>query len=92
VKLSINPSSKCSYHDSLSYASLNGKVVDGHQWVAQPAPVFPPEVLQVLWSQPDGRKHVIAAIHSLLRNLGGPIDMVELTDLTARYYGDGLTD
>lgn len=75
----------------LSYASLNGMVVDDHRWVAQPAPVFPPEVLQVLWSQPDERKHVIAAIRSLLLNLGGPIDMIEVNDLTARYYG-GLTD
>ncbi|XP_059448799.1 uncharacterized protein LOC132179986 isoform X3 [Corylus avellana] len=83
----------CEWPNMLSILnSLNGKVVDGHQWVAQPAPVFPPEVLQALWSQPDGRKHVIAAIHSLLQNLGGPIDMVELTDLTARYYGDGQTD
>lgn len=96
AKLSINLYERyhqnVSYSDSVSYASLNGMVVDGHRWIAQPAPVFPPEVLQILWSRPDERKHVIAAIRSLLQNLRGPIDTIEVTDLTARYYGDGLTD
>ncbi|KAJ4843854.1 hypothetical protein Tsubulata_037217 [Turnera subulata] len=46
--------------------SLNGLQVEGRQWVAKPAPVFPPTILRVLWNHPEGRKHVKAVIRSLL--------------------------
>uniref|UniRef100_A0A2N9FDQ4 RRM domain-containing protein n=1 Tax=Fagus sylvatica TaxID=28930 RepID=A0A2N9FDQ4_FAGSY len=66
---------------------LNGMEVDGHQLLAQPAPVFPPEILQALWSQPDERKYVIAAMCSLAKNVGDPIDMTHFLDLTVKRYG-----
>ncbi|KAF3456753.1 hypothetical protein FNV43_RR01407 [Rhamnella rubrinervis] len=49
--------------------SLNGLKVDGKKWIAQPAPVFPPEMLKLLWTQPEERKHVISVLRRLLQNL-----------------------
>ncbi|KAH7522072.1 hypothetical protein FEM48_Zijuj07G0098900 [Ziziphus jujuba var. spinosa] len=43
--------------------------LDIKQWIAQPAPVYPPEVLELLWTQPTERKHVIFVLHRLLQNL-----------------------
>ncbi|GFY81705.1 hypothetical protein Acr_01g0015130 [Actinidia rufa] len=37
---------------------LNGLKVDDSQWIAQPAPVFPAEVLHVLWSHPNERSGI----------------------------------
>ncbi|GLT42138.1 hypothetical protein SLA2020_161570 [Shorea laevis] len=49
--------------------SLNGIEVDGNKWLVQPAPVFPPRVLHVLWSQQEGRTYAKSAIHSFLRKI-----------------------
>ncbi|KAF5752400.1 hypothetical protein HS088_TW01G00309 [Tripterygium wilfordii] len=65
---------------------LNGLVVDGRRWVAVPAPVFPPAILNVLWSDPDGKRHVKATVDSLMRKLGN-VDMEEFTSLSAMYFG-----
>ena len=60
--------------------------MNGKQWIAQPAPVFPPAILEVLWSHPDERRYVKAVIHGMLRKIQQPIS--ECTDLAARYYDD----
>lgn len=66
--------------------SLNGMEVAGQRWVAQPAPVFPPEVIQALWGHPEERRQVIAAVYRLVQSIGDPIDMT-YTKLTDKYYG-----
>lgn len=70
---------------ALSMSRLNGMEVDGHRWTAQPAPIFPPEVLQVLWSKPDERIHVKSVLRRLLQNIELP---VEISNLATKYYGD----
>ncbi|KAM4127382.1 hypothetical protein ACJW30_02G085900 [Castanea mollissima] len=45
--------------------SLNGMEVDGHRLIARPAPVFPPEILQALWSRPNERRHVLAVMTAM---------------------------
>ncbi|KAK3016859.1 hypothetical protein RJ639_005980, partial [Escallonia herrerae] len=68
---------------------LNGVVVDGNQLLAQPAPVFPPDVLQVLWNQTHGRMHVKAKVQSLLQQLDeNAVQKAGLTELVAEFYGD----
>ncbi|KAK3015945.1 hypothetical protein RJ639_005760 [Escallonia herrerae] len=70
---------------------LNGVVVDGNQLLAQPAPVFPPDVLQVLWNQTHGRMHVKAKVQSLLQQLEeNAVQKAGLTELVAEFYGDEL--
>lgn len=66
--------------------SLNGMEVDGSKWVVQPAPVFSPEVLHSLWSQPEGRRYLRSTVLSLLRKIQKPFAESELTELGA-YYG-----
>ncbi|GKU85730.1 hypothetical protein SLEP1_g355 [Rubroshorea leprosula] len=66
--------------------SLNGIEVDGNKWLVQPAPVFPPPVLHVLWSQQEGRTYAKSAIHGLFRKIQKPIDTSDYTDLAAYYY------
>ena len=39
--------------------------VDGHQLLARPAPVFPPKILQALWSQPNERRHILAVMTAM---------------------------
>ncbi|VVA16114.1 PREDICTED: RNA-binding (RRM/RBD/RNP motifs) family [Prunus dulcis] len=68
--------------------SLNGMEVDGNRWLARPAPVFPPEVLQVLWSRPDERIHVISVLRRLLQNT--ELISPEITFLANKYYKDIL--
>ncbi|XP_016647919.1 PREDICTED: uncharacterized protein LOC103324204 isoform X1 [Prunus mume] len=68
--------------------SLNGMEVDGNRWLAQPAPVFPHEVLQVLWSRPDERIHVISVLRRLLQNT--ELISPEITFLANKYYKDIL--
>ncbi|KAL6292258.1 hypothetical protein ACE6H2_000400 [Prunus campanulata] len=68
--------------------SLNGMEVDGNRWLACPAPVFPPEVLQVLWSRPDERIHVISVLRRLLQNT--ELISPEITFLANKYYKDIL--
>ncbi|KAF9673577.1 hypothetical protein SADUNF_Sadunf10G0038700 [Salix dunnii] len=70
--------------------SLNGLDVDGSRWVAQPAPIFPPIILQALWNHPDERRHVITLMQHLLNKLGHPMDTSELKNLAARICGDNL--
>nr|GMD77272.1 GPI-anchored adhesin-like protein precursor [Ipomoea batatas] len=48
---------------------LNGSQIDGQRVVAQPAPVYPPDVLLALWSQPEGRRHLRSSVHNLLIKL-----------------------
>lgn len=68
-------------------ASLNGLEVDGKQWVAQPAPVFPPEVLKLLLTRPEERNHVISVLSRLLQNLkDDPIKDSEISNLAAATY------
>ncbi|KAM5553201.1 hypothetical protein ABKV19_025429 [Rosa sericea] len=64
---------------------LNGMEVDGDRLIAQPAPIFPPPILQVLWSKPDERIHVKSVFHRLLQNSELP---VELSNLATKYHGD----
>ncbi|XP_060181117.1 uncharacterized protein LOC132610769 isoform X1 [Lycium barbarum] len=65
---------------------LNGVEVDGQQLVAKPAPVYPPDVLNVLWSQPEGRKHLKTAFNSMLLKLGE--DNTSLAILVDNFYAD----
>lgn len=68
---------------------LNGMVVDHHQWVAQPATVIPAEILQTLWSKPQGRKHVHELIQNLCRKIEEKnIDTLHMLSLAQEYYGD----
>lgn len=64
---------------------LNGMEVASHRWIAQPAPIFPPEVLQVLWSKPDERIYVKSVLRRLLQDIELP---VEIRNLATKYYGD----
>lgn len=59
--------------------------VHGHRVIAQPATVFPPAVLQVLWSKPDERIHVKSVLRRLFQNTDLP---VELSNLATKYHGD----
>ncbi|KAJ6721732.1 hypothetical protein OIU85_024791 [Salix viminalis] len=70
--------------------SLNGLEVDGSRWVAQPASIFPPIILQALWNHPDERRHVLTLMQDLLKKLGHPMDTAELKNLAARFCGDNL--
>ncbi|PPR91492.1 hypothetical protein GOBAR_AA29192 [Gossypium barbadense] len=62
--------------------NLNGIEVDENRWLAQPAPVFPVEILRALWSRPEERRHVNCMIYRLLRELEEPISATELSRLT----------
>ncbi|KAG5554289.1 hypothetical protein RHGRI_011974 [Rhododendron griersonianum] len=53
----------------VSIFRLNGLHVYNSQWIAQPAPVFPPEVLHVLWNHPDERRNLKTQIHRSLQKL-----------------------
>lgn len=66
---------------------LNGIEVDGQQLVAKPAPIYPPDVLKVLWSQPEGRKHLKTTFNSLLQKVGGG-STVGLTEVVDKFYAD----
>ncbi|XP_052876520.1 uncharacterized protein LOC108462663 isoform X3 [Gossypium arboreum] len=62
--------------------NLNGIEADENRWLAQPAPVFPVEILRALWSRPEERRHVNCVIYRLLRELEEPISATELSRLT----------
>ncbi|KAM3356606.1 putative protein isoform X1 [Capsicum galapagoense] len=64
--------------------SLNGYEEDGQQLVAKPAPVYSSHVLSVLWSQPEGRKHLKTAFNSMLQKVGGDTDV--LAELVNNFY------
>ncbi|KAG6759223.1 hypothetical protein POTOM_035695 [Populus tomentosa] len=70
--------------------SLNGLEADGSRWVAQPASIFPPIILQALWNHPDERRHVITSMQRFLKKLERPTDTAELNNLAARVCGDSL--
>ncbi|CAA7012936.1 unnamed protein product [Microthlaspi erraticum] len=59
--------------------SLNGKEVDGMKWVARPAPVIPPEMIKVLWEDPQGKRYVKDLIQSLVKEIEQPLDVNHLT-------------
>lgn len=70
---------------------LNGRKEDGKQWVVQPAPVFPPEILRVLWSQPDEKRRLKDIMCSYLHELGEkPLSTAGLTDLVATFCSDRI--
>ncbi|KAL2242619.1 UNVERIFIED_CONTAM: hypothetical protein Sindi_0379900 [Sesamum indicum] len=61
---------------------LNGIEVGGRRLRAEPAPVFPPDILSVLWDQPEERKRVKATLQDLFNKLGGSaLDLSELSSL-----------
>ncbi|XP_058094629.1 uncharacterized protein LOC131240424 isoform X2 [Magnolia sinica] len=70
---------------------LNGLVIDGHRWVARPGTVIPAEILQTLWSEPDGRQYVCSLIQKLCGEIqGGLIDAADVTGLVSVYYREAL--
>ncbi|GER41716.1 RNA-binding (RRM/RBD/RNP motifs) family protein [Striga asiatica] len=66
--------------------SLNGLEIDGIRVRAEPAPVYPHDVLLALWHQPEGRKHLKATMQVLLRKLReDTLDTSELASLQALF-------
>lgn len=89
VFMIINLSIPLIYYSAAITCSLNGIEVDENRWLAQPAPVFPVEILRALWSRPEERGHVSCVIYRLLRELEEPISATELsrlTNLATRYF------
>ncbi|XP_042062170.1 uncharacterized protein LOC121806255 isoform X1 [Salvia splendens] len=66
--------------------SLNGCVVKGSPVHAEPAPVFPPEVLLALWHNPLERKHLKATAQALLLKLKSKLDTSELDFLENNFF------
>ncbi|XP_042060957.1 uncharacterized protein LOC121805227 [Salvia splendens] len=66
--------------------SLNGCVVKGSPVHAEPAPVFPPEVLLALWHHPLQRKHLKATAQALLLKLKSTLDTSELDFLENNFF------
>ncbi|CDO99252.1 unnamed protein product [Coffea canephora] len=65
---------------------LNAVAIGGQTLLAQPASVFPPDILQILWSHPEERKHVKTLVQKLLQELGeNVVHKVGLTDLADFY-------
>ncbi|VFQ85419.1 unnamed protein product [Cuscuta campestris] len=50
---------------------LNGTEIGGQRMIAQPAPVYPPDVLEALWNDGEGRQHLRNTFHNLLKNISG---------------------
>lgn len=48
---------------------------------AEPAPIFPPEVLLALWRDPKEREHLKATVQALLLKLENKLDTSELAFL-----------
>nr|XP_016444637.1 PREDICTED: uncharacterized protein LOC107769893 [Nicotiana tabacum] len=68
---------------------LNGVQVDGCQLVAKPAPVYSPNVLSVLWSQSEGRRHLKTTFNDMLLKLGGRGEgAVAMTEVVEKFYTD----
>lgn len=68
---------------------LNGVEVDGCQLVAKPAPVYSPNVLNVLWSQPEGRRHLKTTFNDMLLKFGGKgVGAVAMTEVVDNFYTD----
>ncbi|KAL6571402.1 hypothetical protein OROHE_003045 [Orobanche hederae] len=61
---------------------LNGLEVEGVRLQAEPAPVYPPDVLLALWCHPEERKRLKGTMQVLLRKLGeDKIDTFDLASL-----------
>ncbi|KAL0322545.1 UNVERIFIED_CONTAM: hypothetical protein Sangu_1873800 [Sesamum angustifolium] len=61
---------------------LNGIEVEGRRLRAEPAPVFPPDILLALWDQPEERKRLKDTLQDLLHKVGGnALDLSELLSL-----------
>lgn len=64
---------------------MNGREVDGMKWLARPAPVIPPEILKVLWEDPQEKRYVKGLIQNLVREIEQPLDVTRsyalVTDL-----------
>ncbi|EOA29928.1 hypothetical protein CARUB_v10013033mg [Capsella rubella] len=55
--------------------SLNGMEVDGNKLVVRAATaVIPPEILSLLWRDPQGKRYVKSVIRNLVREIEQPID------------------
>lgn len=69
---------------------LNGQQVMGHQLLAEPAPVFPPNVLRELYSRPDKRQRLKAIMLKVLEKLdNSAVHKVRLTTKIAeKLYGE----
>ncbi|KAG7583075.1 RNA-binding domain superfamily [Arabidopsis suecica] len=66
--------------------SLNGMEIDGKKLVVRPATtVIPPEILRVLWKDPQEKRYVISVIQNLVREIEQPLDATRchtlMTDL-----------
>ncbi|XXG89675.1 hypothetical protein AAC387_Pa12g1621 [Persea americana] len=71
--------------------SLNSLVINELQWQAQPAPAIPPEILQMLWRKPDGRRYVCSLAQSLCRKIQlDSTNTSKLTDLLTEYHGESI--
>jgi hypothetical protein len=76
----------------LSNYSLNGVIMDQCHWQAQPAPVFPPETLQALWSSAEGKEYLQSVMQNLCRIINrNCFDSDDVNELAAQYYGESIT-
>lgn len=69
-----------------SLNSLNGMEIDGKKLVVRPATtVIPPEILRVLWKDPQEKRYVKSVIQNLVREIEQPLDATRchtlMTDL-----------
>lgn len=72
--------------------SLNGVIMDQCHWQAQPAPVFPPETLQALWSSAEGKEYLQSVMQNLCRIINrNCFDSDDVNELAAQYYGESIT-
>lgn len=69
--------------------SLNGVIMDQCHWQAQPAPVFPPETLQALWSSAEGKEYLQSVMQNLCKIISrNTFESDDVNELAAQYYGD----
>lgn len=69
--------------------SLNGVITDQCHWQAQPAPVFPPEMLQALWSSAEGKEYLLSVMQNLCRIISrNCFESDDVDELAAQYYGE----
>lgn len=59
--------------------------IDGKKLVVRPATVIPPEILKVLWKDPQEKRYVKRVIQNLVREFEQPVDATRcytlMTDL-----------
>ncbi|XP_010466671.1 PREDICTED: uncharacterized protein LOC104746834 isoform X2 [Camelina sativa] len=64
--------------------SLNGMEIDGNKLVVRAAAtVIPPEILRVLWNDPQEKRYVKSVIRNLVREIEQPIDATSCHTLMA---------